>query len=104
MLFLPPLGSYRAIGCYRDTPDLAIPTLESLYPVLDGSYWTRKKPISKCAVATMRRGYKMFALQDGGWCASSATAPQTYDKYGSSDACLGGEGGSLANFVYAIED
>ena len=46
----------------------------------------------------------MFALQDGGACMSSATAAQTFDKYGRSDACLGDKGGSLANYVYAIED
>jgi len=62
--------------------------MEGSDPVLDGSYWTRKNPNSKCAVAEIGAGYKVFAVQDGGWCASSATAPQTYDKYGRSDACL----------------
>jgi len=42
----------------------------------------QNNPISKCAVAAIRASYKVFAVQDGGWCASSATAPQTYDKYG----------------------
>ena len=43
----------------------------------------------------------MFAVQNGGWCAASATAPQTYDKYGKSSACKrDGEGGGWANQVY----
>ena len=58
----------------------------------------RENPIAKCAVAAMRAGYSMFAVQDGGWCAASATAHQTYDKYGKSKACgPDGEGGWWAN-------
>ena len=49
-------------------------------------------------------GYRMFAVQNGGWCAASASAPQTYDKYGKSTACKGdGEGGPWANQVYELE-
>ena len=52
----------------------------------------------------MRAGYSMFAVQDGGWCAASATASQTYDKYGKSTECKNdGEGGPLANQVYTIK-
>ena len=47
----------------------------------------------------------MFALQDGGWCASSAKAWDTYDKYGQSLDCqVDGEGGSWANNVYVFQD
>ena len=46
----------------------------------------------------------MFAVQNGGWCAASATAPQTFDKYGKSGACRAdGEGGQWANQVYSLE-
>ena len=46
----------------------------------------------------------MFAVQNGGWCAASASAPQTYDKYGKSTACkFDGEGGPWANNVYFIK-
>ena len=73
-------------------------------PILDGSYTSRMNPIEKCAVAAMERNYSMFAVQDGGWCAASATAPQTFDKYGGSSACgPDGEGGGLANQVYIIK-
>ena len=70
---------------------------------MDGAYWTRKNPIAKCAVAAMRAGYSMFAVQHSGWCAASATAPKTFDKYGKSAACgSDGEGGPWANQVYVI--
>ena len=94
---------YRTIGCYKDTSNRAIPTLEGADAILDGSYSSRKNPIAKCAVAAMRRGYSMFAVQNGGWCAASATAPQTFDKYGKSSSCRSdGEGGGWANQVYLI--
>ena len=39
-----------------------------------------------------------------GWCAASATAPKTFDKYGKSTACgPDGEGGPWANQVYVIK-
>ena len=52
----------------------------------------------------MRLGYNMFSVQDGGQCFGSSTAPQTFDKYGKSDACRAdGEGGPWANEVYVIK-
>jgi len=75
--------------------------LEGADAILDGSYPSRKSPIAKCAVAAMRKGYSMFAVQNGGWCAASATAPRTFDKYGKSTACRSdGKGGGGANQVY----
>ena len=95
---------YETIGCYRDTSNRAIEPLEGKDSILDGAYWTRKNPIAKCAQAARRAGYGMFAVQHGGWCAASATAPKTFDKYGKSTACgSDGEGGPWANQVYVIK-
>ena len=103
LMYCPLFPDYKTIGCYKDTDDRAIPTLEGADALLDGSYPSRKNPIAKCAVVAMRKGYSMFAVQDGGWCAASATAPQTFDKYGNSTACRSdGEGGAGANQVYVI--
>ena len=97
-------SGYETIGCYRDTGNRAIKTLEGTDPILDGRYWTRKDSIAKCAVAAMRKGYSMFAVQHGGWCAGSIIAPHTFNKYGKSTACGGdGEGGGWANQVYLIK-
>ena len=71
---------------------------------MDGSYWNREDPINECYRVAKKRGFHLFAVQDGGWCASSATAPQTFDKYGTSTACKSdGEGGGWANQVYLIK-
>ena len=96
--------AFETIGCYRDTGNRAIQPLEGKDSILDGSYGSRKNPIAKCAVAAMRAGYSMFALQAGGWCVASATAPKTFDKYGKSTACgSDGEGGGWANQVYLLK-
>ena len=51
----------------------------------------------------MRKGYSMFAIQNGGWCAASSTMQQTFDKYGKSTNCMiDGEGGPWANNVYIL--
>ena len=48
-------------------------------------------------------GWSVFAIQNGGWCASSATAFDTYQMYGESEECgADGEGGLSANHVYQI--
>ena len=92
------------IGCYKDTAKRAIAILEGKDPILDGSYHSRKNPIGKCAVAALRKGYTIFAVQNGGQCAASGTAAKTFDKYGKSTACKAdGEGGSWANQVYVIK-
>ncbi|XP_078374644.1 uncharacterized protein LOC144658165 [Oculina patagonica] len=98
------IKNYIPVGCYKDTSTRAIQIIEGKDSVLDGSYKSRTNPIAKCAVAAMRAGYTMFAVQNGGQCAASATAPQTFDKYGASTACIAdGEGGSWANEVYLIK-
>ena len=99
-----PSSGYETVGCYKDVGHRAIKILEGTDPILNGSYSSRKNPIAKCAVAAMRMGYSMFAVQDGGECFGSATAPQTFDKYGKSDACRAdGTGGPWANQVYVIK-
>ena len=99
---------YTGIGCYRDTADRAIPTLEDADLVLDGGllfYQRRQNAIVKCAVAALKRGFPAFALQDGGWCAASANVLETFNKYGQSSDCNNdGEGGFSANNVYVFQD
>ena len=92
------------VGCYEDTSNRAIPTLEGADTILDGEYGSRRNAIAKCALAAIRAGYSMFAVQNGGWCAASATAYSTFDKYGKSTTCMpDGEGGPWGNQVYIIK-
>ena len=69
------------------------------------SYHHRQNAIVKCAVAALKRGFPAFALQNGGWCAASAKALETFNKYGKSSDCKNdGEGGRWANNVYVFHD
>ena len=103
LVFIFSLG-YISVGCYKDTSNSTIQIIEETDSILDGSYSSRSNPITKCAVAAMRAGFSMFAVQDGGQCAASATALQSLDKYGISTACKAdGEGGPSANQVYLIK-
>ena len=102
------LIDYTSVGCFKDTADRAIPTLEDTDSVLDGGaflYQGRQNAIVKCAVAARKRGFPAFALQDGGWCAASADVLETFNKYGKSSDCKNdGKGGGYANNVYVFQD
>lgn len=98
------LIDYVAVGCYKDTADRTIPIVEGTDPILDGAYKSRQNVVEKCAVVARRKSFHMFAVQDGGWCVTSATAEKTFDKYGKSNDCrTDGEGGGWANNVYTIQ-
>ncbi|KAK3753634.1 hypothetical protein QZH41_014738, partial [Actinostola sp. cb2023] len=93
----------KNIGCYKDTLNRAIPTLEGKDRLLNGPYRSRRYAIEKCALAAAKRGWKYFAVQAGGWCASSPTAGRTYKKYGRYNSCRNGKGGPAANDVYVLQ-
>ncbi|XP_078492324.1 uncharacterized protein LOC144747801 [Ciona intestinalis] len=94
---------YNDLGCWLDTANRAIPTLEGTDPTLTDKYWLRTDAVQKCARVALARNYEVFAIQHGGWCASSANARSTYKKYGRSTGCAAdGEGGNWANQVYEI--
>ena len=93
------------LGCWTDTKNRAIQPIENIHPLLKDRYQSRNDAYDKCLKATLSFGYKVFALQDGGWCASASDAEDTYDKYGRSYGCgADGEGGDWANQVYNIKD
>ena len=61
--------------------------------------------IQKCALFAKLIGYKVFAIQNGGECLTSATAHKTYSKYGESQVCKDdGKGGPFANQVYRLSE
>nr|XP_039249479.1 uncharacterized protein LOC120327143 isoform X1 [Styela clava] len=94
---------YETIGCYKDTGNRAIPQADGRFPTLKGNYQRRKNAIEKCSQVALDKGYKVFAVQNGGWCATGPNAHKTYNKYGSSNACKGdGKGGPWANAVYGV--
>ena len=71
--------------------------------LLNDTYSQRNDAIQKCAVAAKLRGYKTFAVQDGGMCVGGPNAHKMFDKYGKSQDCKNdGEGGPWANWVYNL--
>ncbi|XP_019637289.1 PREDICTED: uncharacterized protein LOC109479741 [Branchiostoma belcheri] len=94
---------YTSLGCWSDSADRAIPTLEGTDPRLDGKYRKRTDPIGKCYQVAYSRGFTVFAVQDSGQCFGSADAHNTYNKHGPSIKCKAdGEGGPWAIEVYQI--
>ena len=51
------------LGCWKDKRNRAIPTLEGQDPILGGKYQNRLDAWFKCATASHRRGFTVFALQ-----------------------------------------
>ena len=71
-------------------------------PLVTGYYRRRIDAILKCAFVALRFGFKVFAVQHQGWCATGPRAHLTYRKYGQSNRCKNGKGGPWANDVYVV--
>ena len=93
-----------AAGKIQETELYTIQPIEGKHDLLKDTYYSRTDAYEKCLKAALSFGYKVFAIQAGGWCASATDAEETYNKYGGSNAChADGEGGPWANQVYKIE-
>ena len=100
---------YESVGCFKDRANgRAIKKVDGKYypdfpggSLLIDDYKKRQQAIQKCAVFAKLKGYKMFGIQDGGMCVTSATAHETYNTYAESQDCKSdGKGGLWANQVY----
>ena len=92
----------KPVGCFKDTGRRAIPGVDGRYPIIRGYYRKRKDAIRRCALVALRFGYRAFAVQHQGWCATGPRAHLTYRKYGRSSRCRNGKGGPWANDVYTV--
>ena len=92
---------YKSLGCWKDTGNRAVPTLEGKDKRLSGSYSSRDYAIDLCYQSAKARGYHIFAVQNNGWCAGMRGTTR-YQKYGKVTNCKNGKGGSWANDVYQI--
>ena len=70
------------------------PILNGIYPAQPGSF------ISKCAVAVIRAGYRLFAVENNDTCSANASTPQKIEKLKESKKC--GLGDANAFQVYNI--
>ena len=89
-----------ALGCWKK---VQLPSLEGIASQLDGNYTVRTDAIYKCYKATRERGWRVFAVTDGGQCRSSANASDVYKENGMSSKCidpLEGKGDSGNSNVY----
>ena len=68
---------------------------------MTGHYQQRANSIVLCYEEAKSKGFKIFALQHGGWCAGTAGG-EGYKKYGAATNCFGGKGGPMSNDVYRI--
>eukprot|EP00058_Branchiostoma_floridae_P024991 XP_002610481.1 hypothetical protein BRAFLDRAFT_85622 [Branchiostoma floridae] len=78
---------YQRLGCWKDSTNRAIPSLEGTDSRLADSYGARSNPIEKCYHVALSRGFTVFAVQHGGQCFGSADGHNTFYKYGRSSAC-----------------
>ena len=94
--------SVKSLGCFKDTARRAIPQMDGRNPLVKDFYRNRADAILKCGLVAMRFGYRVFAVQHRGWCATGPRAHLTYRKYGPSNRCKNGKGGPWANDVYTM--
>ena len=81
---------FADIGCYSDCWKRAIPTMEGNHDLLmDDDYKKRADALQKCAEAALDRGFKYFAIQNGGQCFAGFNGEKRYNMYGHSDRCRG---------------
>ncbi|XP_066026855.1 uncharacterized protein [Pocillopora verrucosa] len=92
------VGCYESPGMSRLTHDMtrSDPILNGIYPAQPGSF------ISKCAVAVIRAGYWLFAVENNDSCSANATTPQKIKKLEESKKC-GLEDANAFQF-YTIKD
>ncbi|XP_070558813.1 adhesion G protein-coupled receptor B3-like isoform X2 [Ptychodera flava] len=96
--------AYKHIGCWTDTNEHSIESLEGDHALLDLKPAVRLDIIRKCALAAYRLNYKVFALQAGGSCRTDAWAQCNFDKYSPIDCGESeGLGGNLINDVYSLD-
>ena len=84
-------SSFTSLGCWKDNSIRSIDGYEGV------------KGIQGCFERAKALGYDVFAVQYRGQCFTTATAGETYKKYGPSNGCsASGTGGAWANEVYKI--
>ena len=69
-------------------------------PDLTGFYKSRQNAIEKCASAARKRGFQVFAIQNGGMCLSGPNAHNTYKMHGPEKDCKDGKGGPWSSDAY----
>ena len=85
--------AYVNVGCFKDTSTRAISGGHRNY---------NHDPITNCFNEAQKKGFKYFGVQYNTQCFTSNDAGVTYRKYGESNGCRNGRGGTWAMNVYKI--
>ncbi|XP_035696701.1 neurocan core protein-like [Branchiostoma floridae] len=94
---------YTSLGCWQDTYDKLLPSLEGADPRLDGHFFYRQNGIEKCYQVALSRGFTVFGVTYGGACVGSADGHNKYMKRRRTTGCTrDGKGGHMAIEVYQI--
>ena len=90
--FIDSVPGYISLGCWKDTSTRAINNYEG------------KLGIADCYERAKTLGNEIFAIQYGSECWTTATAKDTYKKYGPAKGCCSehGTGGRYCQEVYEI--
>jgi hypothetical protein len=108
-ILLVPRIEYVSMGCWRENTEQPwIPVIEPDPEVpdpfdpgfLNGLPEVRADAVRKCALATLKLGYKVFAIRRMGACATGPDAYIQYMNEGQSTSCANGLGGARDNSVY----
>ncbi|CAD7935103.1 unnamed protein product [Amoebophrya sp. A25] len=103
-----PTAQVVSMGCWRDSTDPNAVLLKSLEnpnppsPYLVGDYLTRKNPVHACFLESLRMGFVLFGIRQGGECVSNKNAENTYKAYKTSTTCVDGLGATSDNNIYKI--
>ncbi|CAJ1330619.1 unnamed protein product, partial [Effrenium voratum] len=112
-IIMVPILEYEPLGCFKEITNegdgTLVPSLEGdleagLSPGLQCSETVLNEPnaVARCAAATLRKGWDLFAVRCGGVCASALDANDWYRFNGASTLCEKGRGGLSANSVYRL--
>ena len=84
-----------SLGCWKDGKTRAI---------AGGKRLDSGEPIGDCYNFAKKKGYLVFAVQNGKECFTAEDAHETFTKYGKSTNCNNGQGGSWALNVYLVSN
>lgn len=95
---------YDNLGCWHvpENDTAAVASLEGHHYGLEGFYWDRVNSVLKCATVANDKGFKYFAVRNGGECLADDKLRARYKDHGVSQECFEGEGGHEAINVYKI--
>ena len=82
--------AYTPRGCFKDDKPRALTYLG-----------IRVTAVEQCYAQAKKRGYDIFAVQNGDECWVQLPSDQ-HDKYGNAKNCYDGKGGVMTNNVYQI--